>query len=171
MWELDYKESWALKNLCFSTVVLENTLECPLDCKEIHPVHPKGNQRSNQRSNQSILKETSPEYSLKGLMLKLKLQLFGHLMRRTDSLENSLMLGKTEGRRRNGQQGMRCWMDHWLDGHEFQQAPGVGEGQESPVGCSAWGCKESDMTEQLNWINTPKHTHPQCNLKVSRVSL
>ena len=74
--ELDYKESWALKNRCFWTV--EKTLESPLDCKEI---------------NQFILKEISPEYSLEGLMLKLKLQYFGHLMRRTDSLEKSLMLG------------------------------------------------------------------------------
>ena len=92
-------------------MVLEKILESPLDCKEIQPVHPKGNQRSNQRSNQSILKETSPEYSLDGLMLKLKLQYFGHLMRRTDPLEKTLMLGKTEGRRRRGRQRMR-----WLDG-------------------------------------------------------
>ena len=67
-------------------MVLEKTLESPLDCKEIQPVHPKGN----------------PEYSLEGLMLKLKLQYFGHLMQRTDSLEKTLMLGKTEGRRRRG---------------------------------------------------------------------
>ena len=77
-------------------VVLEKTLESPLDCKEIHPVSPK---------------ETSPEYSLEGLMLKLKLQYFGHLMQRTDSLEKTLMLGKIEGRRRRGRQRMR-----WLDG-------------------------------------------------------
>ena len=76
MWKLDHKESWALKNLCFWTVVLEKTLESPLDYKEIKPVYPKG--------NQSILKESSPEYSLEGLMLKLKLQYFGHLMQRTD---------------------------------------------------------------------------------------
>ena len=73
--------------------MLEKTLESPLDCKEI---------------NQSVLKEISPEYSLEGLMLKLKLQYFGHLMRRTDSLEKTLMLGKIEGRRRRGQQRMRC---------------------------------------------------------------
>ena len=78
-------------------MVLEKTRESPLDCKEIQPVHPK---------------EISPEYSLEGLMLKLKLQFFGHLMRRTDSLKNlSLMLGKIEGRRRRGQQRVR-----WLDG-------------------------------------------------------
>ena len=89
MWELDHKESWMLKNWCFWTVVLEKTLE-------------------NARSNQSIPKEIRPEYSLKGLMLKLKLQHFGHPMWRTDSLENTLMLGKIEGRKRRGQQRMSC---------------------------------------------------------------
>ena len=99
-------------------------------------------------SNHSILKEISTEYSLKGLMLKLKLQYFGHLMRRTDSLENTLMLRKTEGRRRRGRQRMRQ-----LDGitdlmdTEFEQAPGVGDGQGSLVCCSPWGHKQSDMTE------------------------
>ena len=84
-------------------MVLEKTLESPLDCKEIT----------------SILKEISPEYSLEGLMLKLKLQYFGHLMRRTDSFEKTLMLDKIEGRRRRGQQdGMAGW-HHRLDGREF----------------------------------------------------
>ena len=96
MWELDYKESWVLKNWCFWTVVLEKTLESPLDCKEIQPVHPKG---------------ISPEYSLEGLMLKLKLQYFHHLMWRTDSFEKTLMLGKIEGGRRRGRERMR-----WFDG-------------------------------------------------------
>ena len=96
MWELDHKESWAPKNWCFWTVVLEKTLRVPWTAR---------------RSNQSILREISPEYSLEGLMLKLKLQYFGHLMRRTDSLEKTLMLGKIEGRRRRGRQRMR-----WLDG-------------------------------------------------------
>ena len=90
-----------------------------------------------RRSNQSILKKISPEYSLEGLMLKLKLQYFGHLMRRTNSLEKTLMLGKTEGRRRRGQteEEMVGW-HHRLDGHEFEQALGVGDGQESLVCCS-----------------------------------
>ena len=96
LWELDYKESWALRNWCFWTVVLEKTLESPLDAR---------------RSNLSILKEISPEYSLEGLMLKLKCQYFGHLMRRTDSLEKTQMLGKIEGRRRRGWQRMRCLDD------------------------------------------------------------
>ena len=104
------------------------------------------------RSNQSILKEISPEYSLEGLMLKLKLQYFGHLMWRTDSLEKTLMLGKIEGRRRMGWQRMR-----WLDGitnlmdNEFEQVPGVGDGLGSLACCSSWDCKESDMTEWLKW--------------------
>ena len=87
MWVLDYKESWVPKNWCFWTVVLEKTLESPLDCKEI---------------KQSILKEMSPGCSLEGLMLKLKLQYFGHVMQKTDSLEKTLMLGKIEGIRRRG---------------------------------------------------------------------
>ena len=80
-----------------------------------------------RRSNQSILKEISPEYSLEGLMLKLKLQYFGYLMQRADSLEKTLMLGKIEGRRRRGQQRMRQ-LDG-INGLEFEQAPGDGEGQ------------------------------------------
>ena len=95
MWELDHKESWVRKNWCFWTVVWEKTLESPLDCKEIQP----------------ILKEISPEYSLVGLMLNLKLQYFGHLMQRTDWLEKTLMMGKIESRSRRGWQRMR-----WLDG-------------------------------------------------------
>ena len=86
-----------------------------------------------RRSNQSILKEISPEYSLEGLMLKLKLQYFGHLMRRTDSLKKTLMLGKIEVRRRRGQQ--RMVLDR------------VGDGQGSLACCSPWGHKESDTTE------------------------
>ena len=108
-----------------------------------------------RRSNQSILKEISPEYLLERLMLmlKLKLQYFGQLMRRTDSLEKTLMLGKIEVRRRRGRQRMR-----WLDGipdsiHEFKQAPGAGDGQGSLVCCSPWSCKELDMSEQLNNSN------------------
>ena len=94
MWE-DHKESWALKNWCFWTVVSEKTLESPLNCKEIQLVNPQGNQSW-------IL--------LEGLMLKLKLQYFGHLTRRTDSLEKTLMLGKIEGRRKWDDRGWDSWM-------------------------------------------------------------
>ena len=95
-WVCFCKESWALKTWCFWTAVLEKTLESSLVCKEIKPV---------------LLKETSPEYSWEGLMLKLKLHYFGHLMRRVDSLEKTLMLGGIGGRRRRGRPRMR-----WLDG-------------------------------------------------------
>jgi len=95
------------------------------------------------RSNQSILKKINSEYSLEGLMLELKLQYFGHLIGRTDWLEKTLILGKIEGRRRG-------WERMWLNGHEFEQAPGDGEGQRSLARCSPWGHKELDVTEQLN---------------------
>ena len=101
-----------------------------------------------RRSNQSILKEINPEYSWEGPTLKLKLQYFGHLMQRADSLEKTLMLGKIEGRRRRGWQRIR-W-HHRLDGHEFEQAPGVGEGHRSLAHCSPWGPKELDITEWPN---------------------
>ena len=134
MWELDYKESWVLKNWCFWTVVLEKTLDSPLDCKGIQPVHPKGNQSC---------------IFIGRLMLKLKLQYFGHLMWRTDSLENDA--GKDWRQKEKGmtEDEMVGW-HHQLNGHEFEQAQGVGDGQGSLVCCSPWGHKESDTTERLN---------------------
>ena len=106
MWELDSEEGWALKNWCFWTVVLEKTLESPLDCKEIQPVHLKGDQSW---------------VFIERLMLKLKLHYFGHLMQRADSSEKTLMLGKIEGRRRRGWQDEMVGWHHWLNGHEFEQ--------------------------------------------------
>ena len=132
MWELDYKESWVLKNWCFWTVVLEKTPESPLNCKEIKPVNPEG-------------------ISLEGLMLKLKFQCFGHQIQRTDSWGKTLMLGKTEGKRRRGRQRMR-----WLDGVTYSmdmrlsKLLGDGEGQGSLVCSSPWGHRELDTAEWLN---------------------
>ena len=106
-----------------------------LDCKEVQLVHPKG----------SILKEISPGCSLEGLMLRLKLQYFGHLMRRADSLEKTLMLGKIESRRRRGRQRMR-----WLDSIMVDLMDRGLSGQGGLVSCGSWGRKELDMTERLN---------------------
>ena len=100
-----------------------------------------------KRSNQSVLKEFNPEYSFKGLRLKLKLQCFGHLMQRADSLEKTLMLGKTEGRRRRGWQDEIVGRHYWLNGHEFEHAVGDGEGQESLAFCSPWDCKGWEANE------------------------
>ena len=134
MWDLDCKEDWVLKIWCFWTVVLRRLLRVPWTAR---------------RSNQSILKKISPEYSLEGLMLKPKLQYFGHLMGRTDSLEKTLMLGKIEGRRRRGQQRIR-WLDGITDSiYEFEQTLEDGEGQGSLVCCSLWGCKQLAMIEWL----------------------
>jgi len=118
-----------------------------------------------RRSNQSILKEISPGISLEGMMLKLKLQYFGHLMQRVDSLEKTLMLGGLWGRRRRGQQRMR-----WLDGIADRWmwvwwTPGVGDGQGGMACCDSCGRKESDKTEQLNWTELKGATKKNLEVK------
>ena len=135
MWELDHKEGWAPKYRCFWTVVLEKTLECPLDS----------------------LKEISPGCFLEGLMLKLKLQYFGHLMWRVDSLEK-LTLGGIGGRAEKGmtEDEMAGW-HHWLDGRESEWTLGVGDGQGGLACCDSWGCKELDTTKWLNWTDQLKY--------------
>ena len=123
------------------------------------------------RFNQSILKEISPEYSLEGLMLKLELQYFGHLMWRTYSFEKTLMLGKIDGSKRRGWQRMR-----WLDGITewilmSEQAPWVGDGQGGLAFCSPWAHKELDMTERLNWTELRVYHTKWSKSKTNIISL
>ena len=136
MWELDYEESWALKNWCFWTVVLKS-LESPLDFKEIQPVHPKGNQcwifigRTDAEAEALIFWPPDVKNWLTG--------------KDPDA-------GRGSGQEDKGttEDEMVGW-HHWHNGHEFEQAPEVGDVQGSLAWCSPWGHKESDTTERLNW--------------------
>ena len=115
---------------------------------------------STARSNQSILREINPEYSLEGLMLKLKLHYFGHLMRTAESLKKALMLRKIEGRGEEGVRGWDSWWHHWSSRHELGQTLGDGGGQRGLACSSSWDWKESDMTGRLNNSNNPTTVAP-----------
>ena len=135
MWKLNYKESWVLKNWCFWTVVLEKTLESPLDCKKIQPVHPKGDQSCVFTGRTDVEAETPilwPPHAKSWLIGK-------------DS-------GRDWGQEEKGmtEDEMAGW-HHRLNGHEFGWTPGVGDGQGGLACCNSWGCKGSDTTERLNW--------------------
>ena len=141
MWELDHKENWAPKNGCFWTVVLKKTLESPLDCKEIQPVHPKVNQswifigRTDDEAETPILRPSDVKEWLLG---------------------KDPNAGKDWKQEEKGitVDEMVGW-HLWLNGHEFEQASGVGDGWGSLECCRPWGHKESDMTEWLNWTEFP----------------
>ena len=141
IWELDHKEGWTLKNWCFWTVVLEKTSESPLDSKEIKPVNPKGTQpwtsigRTDAEAEAPILWPSDVKIWL---------------------IAKDLDAGKDW---RQEEKGMR-W-HHWLDGHELEQAPRVGDGQGSLAGCSPWDHKELDTTERLNWLTEVIYIHTQ----------
>ena len=140
MWELDYKESWALKKRCFWTVVLEKTLESPLDGKEIKPVNPKGNQswrligRTDAEAETPILWPPATK----------------NWLIRKDPAAGQDWRQEEKGTTEDETVGWH----HRLNGHEFEQAPEVGDGQGSLACCSPWGRKESDTTEQLNWTES-----------------
>ena len=146
MWELDYKESWVPVNWCFWSVVLEKTLESPLDCKEIQPVHPKGNQswifirRTDAKAETPVL---WPPHAKSWLIGK------------------DLDAGRDWGQEEKGttEDEMAGW-HHRLDGHEFEWTPGAGDGQGGLACCDSWGHKESDTTERLNWseLNSTSRT-------------
>ena len=138
MRELDYKESWVSKNWCFWTTVLEKTLESLLDCKEIQPLNPKGNQswifigKTNAKGETSVLWPPDAKNWLTG--------------KDSDA-------GKDWGQEKGVTVDEMVGWHHQLDGHEFEQDLGVGDGQESLACCSPWGCKALDTTERLNWTD------------------
>ena len=151
MWELVHKEGWAPKNWCFQIMVLEKTFQSPLNCKE-------------SKVLKEILKEIKPEYSLEGLMLKLKLQYFGHLMWGTDSLEKTLMLGTIE--KVATEDGMVGW-HHQLNGHESAKTLGDNQGQRtwcaaiheaamSWTGLSEQTTAKWDLISPLNFLGLGK---------------
>ena len=132
LWELDHKEGWALRTDAFELLCWRRLLRVPWTAK---------------RSEQSILKEISPEYSLEGLMLNLKLRYFGHLMQRADSLEKTQMLKWLKARGKGNGRGEMVGWHHPLNGYEFEQSPGDGERQE------AWGAAVHGVTKNRTWLS------------------
>ena len=139
MGELDYKENWAPKNWCFWTVVLENTLECPLDCKEIQPVHPKGDQSWVFIGTTDVEAETPIVWPPDA---------------NSEFIWKDPDAGKDWGQEEKGttEDEMVGW-HHGLNGHGFGWTLGVGDGQRDLAYCGSWGRKELDMTEWLNWTD------------------
>ena len=143
MWELDHKESWVPNNWWFWTVVLEKTLESPLACK-IKPVHPKGNQ------SWIFIGRIDAE-TLILLLPDAKNWLLGK-----DPDAGKDWRQEEKGTTEDEMAGWHHWLHHWLNGHEFEQAPGVGDGQGDLACCSSWGHKVLDMTKWLNWTEFTK---------------
>ena len=156
MWELDCEESWTPKNWCFWTVVLDKTLESPLDCKEIQPVHSKGDQscvffgRTDAKAETPVLWPSHAKSWLTG--------------KDPDA-------GRDWGQEEKGttEDEMAGW-HHRLDGHEFEWIPGVGDGQGGLVWCDSWGRKESDTTEWLNWTELMSSLEPFKGMETSVIS-
>ena len=148
MWELDCEEGWAPKNWCFWTVVLEKTLESPLDCKEIQPFHSEGDQPWDFFGGNDVKSRNSST-------LATSCEELTHWKR--------LWCWEGLGQEEKGttEDEVAGW-HHWLDGHEFEWTPGVSDGQEGLACCSSWGRKESDMTEQLNWNELKLKIKPMC---------
>jgi len=163
MWELDCEESWAPKNWFFWTAVLKKPLQSPLDCKEIQPVHPKGDQswvfigRSEAEAETPILWPHDENWLFKCWLIG----------KDSDA-------GKDWGQEEKGmtEDELVGW-HHWLDGHGFGWTPGVGDGQGGLVCCGSWGHKESDMTEQLNWteLKLPGLAYPSLSSATHRHSI
>ena len=155
--DVDYEESWVLKNWCYWTVVLEKTLESPLDCKEIQLVHSEGDQRWDFFGRNDAKAETPvlwPPHA------------------KSWRIGKDSDAGRDWGQEEKGttEDEMAGW-NHWLDGRESQWTPGVGDGQGCLAGCNSWGRKESDMTEWLNWLTDSSRAHSLNGSQPQNVSL